>query len=191
MEHEWMGSQNCRKDTRFTKESSVWQNHTQDCFIYILDSSNSSSIIFWTSKFSSSSESNRTSIWTGNSNGSWTDKQSSHFSTSKKDEFKSYILFHVKTTTNRFWNDAEMLLKPSQKDFLYFCFPIWSCIMFFYMVNLSVAKSWFSCRHKMKPYKVTKWFECCMLFSHNTVQCTDRPHPCPRKGNCFKFTTAC
>ena len=24
---------------------------------------------------------------------------------------KSYILFHVKTTTNKFWNDAEMLLK--------------------------------------------------------------------------------
>ena len=22
-----------------------------------------------------------------------------------------YILFHVKTTTNKFWNDAEMLLK--------------------------------------------------------------------------------
>ena len=30
---------------------------------------------------------------------------------SKRDECKSYILFHVKATTNRFWNDAEMLLK--------------------------------------------------------------------------------
>ena len=53
------------------------------CFIYILDSSNSSSITFWTSQFSSSSRSNWTGIWTGNSNGSWTDKQSSHFSTAK------------------------------------------------------------------------------------------------------------
>ena len=30
---------------------------------------------------------------------------------SKKDEGKSYILFNVKTTTNKFWNDPEMLLK--------------------------------------------------------------------------------
>ena len=36
---------------------------------------------FWTSKFSSSYRSNWTGIWTGNSNGSWTDKQSPHFST--------------------------------------------------------------------------------------------------------------
>ena len=40
------------------------------CFIYILDSSNSSSITFWTSWFGSSSRSNWTSIWTSNSNGS-------------------------------------------------------------------------------------------------------------------------
>ena len=52
-----------------------------DCFIYILDSSNSSSITFWTSQFSSTSRSNWTRIWTGNSNGSWTDKQSFHFIT--------------------------------------------------------------------------------------------------------------
>ena len=49
-------------------------------FIYILDSSNSSSITFWTSKFSSSSRNNWIGIWTGNLNGSWTDKQSYHFS---------------------------------------------------------------------------------------------------------------
>ena len=30
---------------------------------------------------------------------------------SKIDECKSYILFHVKTTINKFWNDAEMLMK--------------------------------------------------------------------------------
>ena len=30
---------------------------------------------------------------------------------SKRDECKSYNLFHVKTTINIFWNDAEMLLK--------------------------------------------------------------------------------
>ena len=32
-----------------------------------------------------------------------------HFSIAK--ECKSYIIFHVKTSTNKFWNDAEMLLK--------------------------------------------------------------------------------
>ena len=77
-------------------------------FIYILDSSNSSSFTFWSSKLASSSRSNWTGSWTGHSNGSWTDKHSSHFSTAKE---ISYILFHVKTTTNNFWNDAEMLLK--------------------------------------------------------------------------------
>ena len=35
-------------------------------FIYIIDSSNSSSITFWTSKFGSSSRSNWTGIWTDN-----------------------------------------------------------------------------------------------------------------------------
>ena len=47
------------------------------CFIYNLDSSNSSSFTFWSSQFTSSSRSNWTGIWTGiwtsNSNGSWTD----------------------------------------------------------------------------------------------------------------------
>ena len=46
---------------------------TVSCFIYNLDSSNSSSITFWTNKFCSSSRSNWTSIWAGNSNGSWAD----------------------------------------------------------------------------------------------------------------------
>ena len=76
------------------------------CFIYILDSSNSSSITFWTSMFGSSSRCNWTGTWTSNSNGSWTDKQSSHFSTAKE-----IILFHVTITTNKFWNDAGMMLK--------------------------------------------------------------------------------
>ena len=52
-------------------------------FIYILDSSNSSSFTFWMSQFTSSSRCNWTSISTGNSNGSWTDKHSSHFSTAR------------------------------------------------------------------------------------------------------------
>ena len=56
---------------------------TLGCFIYILDSSKKS-ITFWTSRFGSSSRSNWTGIWTGNSNGSWTDKQSSHFNTAKE-----------------------------------------------------------------------------------------------------------
>ena len=43
------------------------------CFIYILDSSNSSSFTFWSSQFAFSCRSNWTGIWTGNSNGTWTD----------------------------------------------------------------------------------------------------------------------
>ena len=68
-------------------------NPTWVRFIYILDSSNSSSITFWTSQFGSSSRSNWTGIWTGNSNGSWTDKQSSHFSTAKEMSAKATFFF--------------------------------------------------------------------------------------------------
>ena len=78
---------------------------TLACFIYILDSSNSSSFSFWSSQLASCSRSNWTGVWNGNSNGTWTDKQSSHFSTAKE------IIFHVTITTNKFWNDAEMMLK--------------------------------------------------------------------------------
>ena len=83
------------------------------CFIYILDSSNSSSFTFWTSQFTSSSRCNWTGISTGNSNGSWTDKHSSHFSKAKEMSVKA-TFFYVKTTTNKFWNDAEMLLKTKR-----------------------------------------------------------------------------
>ena len=80
---------------------------TWGCFIYTLDSSNSCSLTFWSSKFASSSRSNGTgiwtSIWTGNLNGSWTVQYS------KRDKCKSYILFHVTTSTNNFWNDNEIL----------------------------------------------------------------------------------
>ena len=80
-------------------------------FIYILDSSNSSALTFRSSQFASSSGSNWTGIWTGNSNGAWTDKQSSHFSTAKEIRVKNCILFHVKNTTDKFWNDGEMIVK--------------------------------------------------------------------------------
>ena len=60
--------------------------------MYILDSSNSTSITFLTSQFSSSS-SNWTGTWTGNSNGSWTDTQSSHFSTAKEMRVKATFFF--------------------------------------------------------------------------------------------------
>ena len=81
------------------------------CFIYILNSSNSSSFIFWTCQFASSSRCNWTGISTANSNGTWTDKESSNFSTySKRDKCTSYILFHVTITTKFFWNDVEILL---------------------------------------------------------------------------------
>ena len=65
------------------------QCYKRGCLIYILDSSNSSSITFWTSQLGFSSRSN----WTGNSNGSWTDKQSSHFSTAKEMSVKATFFF--------------------------------------------------------------------------------------------------
>ena len=87
------------------------------CFIYILDSSNSSSITFWTSKFSSSSKSNWTSIWPGISNGSWTDKQSSLFSTAKEMSVKAIFFFMKKPQQTNFemmlkccWNPAELVI---------------------------------------------------------------------------------
>ena len=63
------------------------------CFIYILDSSNSSSLTFWTSQFTYSSRCNWTGISTGNSNDSWTDKHSSHFSTAKEMSVKATFFF--------------------------------------------------------------------------------------------------
>ena len=50
----------------------VWRKKPQlgtwfrGCFIYILDSSNSSSYTFWSSKLASSSRSNWTNMWNGN-----------------------------------------------------------------------------------------------------------------------------
>ena len=61
--------------------------------IYILDSSNTSSFTFWTSQFTSSSRCNWTGISTGNSNGSWNDKHSSHFSTAKEISVKATFFF--------------------------------------------------------------------------------------------------
>ena len=56
------------------------------CFIYILDSSNSSSFTFW-------SRSKWRGIWTSNSNGSWTDKNPSHFTTAKETSVKATFFF--------------------------------------------------------------------------------------------------
>ena len=63
--------------------------------------SNSSSFTFWPSHFSSCARSNWTGIWTsiwtgiwtGNSDGTWTDKQSSHFSTAKEIRVKATFFF--------------------------------------------------------------------------------------------------
>ena len=44
-------------------------------------------------KLKSSSRSNWTGIWTGNSNGSWTDKESSHFSIVKEMSVKAALIF--------------------------------------------------------------------------------------------------
>ena len=68
-------------------------NKTWGRFIYILDSSNSRSFTFWSSQFACSSRSNWTSLWTGYSNGTWTDKQSSHFSTAKEISVKAKFFF--------------------------------------------------------------------------------------------------
>ena len=80
-----------------THDELVWPDspHSPNIcrFIYILDSSNSSSFTFWSSQFASSSRSNWTAIWTGNSNGSWTDKHSSHFSTAKEIRVKATFFF--------------------------------------------------------------------------------------------------
>ena len=46
----------------------IYETSALDCFIYILDSSNSSSFTFWSIQFAGSSRSEWTSIWTGNSN---------------------------------------------------------------------------------------------------------------------------
>ena len=71
-----------------------WLNIFVGCFIYVLDSSNSSSFTFWSgSQFASSSRSNWTGIWTGNSNGSWIDKQSIHFSTAEEISVKAMFFF--------------------------------------------------------------------------------------------------
>ena len=63
------------------------------CFIYILNRSNFSSFTFWSSKLASSSRSNCTDIWTGNSNGNWTYKHSTHFSTAKDVTVKATFVF--------------------------------------------------------------------------------------------------
>ena len=53
----------------------------------------STSFTFWSSQFICSSKSNWTGIWTSNSNGTWTDKQSSHFSTAKEIRVKATFFF--------------------------------------------------------------------------------------------------
>ena len=50
---------------------------------FYLDGSNSSSLIFWSSKLGSIFGRKWSGIWSGNSNGSWTVKHSSHYSTAK------------------------------------------------------------------------------------------------------------
>ena len=98
----WNRSRDSKARIFLSSHNAALSLSSSGCFIYILESPHSSLIIFWTSQFGSSSRCNWTGIWTGNSNGSWTYKQSSHI---------SYILFHVKTTTNKIWNDTETLLK--------------------------------------------------------------------------------
>ena len=83
------------------------------CFIYILDSSNSSSIPFWTSRFGSSSRSNWIGFWTGNSNSKQevVELINNYLISVKEMSVKATFFFMLVITTNIFWNDAEMLLK--------------------------------------------------------------------------------
>ena len=62
-------------------------------------------------QFASSSKSSSTCISTSNSNGTWTDKQLSKIITAKEISVKATFLFHVTATTNKFWNDGEIMLK--------------------------------------------------------------------------------
>ena len=68
-------------------------DRTRVHFIYILDSSNSSSFTFWTSQFTSSSRCNWTFISNGHSTGSWNDKHSSHFSTANEISVNATFFF--------------------------------------------------------------------------------------------------
>ena len=91
-----------------------WLNIFVGCFIYVLDSSNSSSITFWTSQFISSFRSNWIGIGTGKSNGSWTDKQLSHFSTAKEMSVKPTFLLPQQTDFEMrlkcCWNPSELVI---------------------------------------------------------------------------------
>ena len=82
---------------------------TSGCFIYILDSSNSSSFTF-----SSLLALEATELASEPGTQMAVDLINIlvSFQYGKSDECKTYILFHVKTTSNRFWNDAEMLWNP-------------------------------------------------------------------------------
>ena len=84
-----------------------WQEESAGCFIYILDSSNSSPFTFWSCKFAPTSRSNWTGIWTITWNGSWTDKHSSHFSKPKEISVKATFFFTWKPQQTNF----EMMLK--------------------------------------------------------------------------------
>ena len=85
------------------------------CFIYILDSSDSSSFTCWSSKLASSSRSNWTGIRAGNSYGIWTDKQSFHFITAKEISVKGTLFFMEKAQKTFF----EMMLKCCWNPFVF------------------------------------------------------------------------
>ena len=73
--------------------------------------SNSSWFTFWSCKLdSSSNRSYWTGIWTDNSNGSWTDKHSSHFSTAKEISVKA-IFFSCKNQNKQILKWSWMTLK--------------------------------------------------------------------------------
>ena len=86
-------------------------------FICTFSLSISLSITLWTSKFTSSSRCNWTGISTVNSNGSWNDKHSCHFSTAKEIRVKATFFFmwqskqtNLKMMVKWWWNPSELVI---------------------------------------------------------------------------------
>ena len=76
-------------------------------FIYILDSSNSTSFSFWSSRFAFSFRSNWNGVSNRWSNGSWTNKHSYHFSTAKEIRVNCTFFFKLLKWC---WNHSQLVI---------------------------------------------------------------------------------
>ena len=102
---------------KFLRMKTLWLRTITTNVLFLLhsNSSNSSSYTFWSSKLASRSRSNWTGIWSETVTQMAVELINNiSFQCNKRDECKSYILFHVKTTTNFemmlncCWNLAEL-----------------------------------------------------------------------------------